>query len=96
MLCKPLTNIINAVFRTGQCPNMWKRAEMTPLNKVKSLTTYKDRRPISLLFHLRKITKKSCNIFQNLTTNMLEDLTGSGSDPVFSLAERLWAYDNKQ
>ena len=58
ILCKPLTTIINAVFRTGLFPNMWKHAEITPLNKVKSPSTYKDHRPISLLFHLGKITEK--------------------------------------
>ena len=37
---------------------MWKHAEITPLNKVKSPSTYKDHRPTSLFFHLGKIIEK--------------------------------------
>ena len=58
LLSQPITHIVNHVLTTGEFPHLWKKAEISPLNKVRSPKTFKDLRPISLLFHLGKITEK--------------------------------------
>lgn len=57
-LAAPVTHIINCILSKGVYPTYWKTAEITPINKVKNPKTFKDMRPISLLFHLGKITEK--------------------------------------
>ena len=57
LITQPMTNIINTVLKSGHFPRLWKRAEITPLKKVKSPKTFKQLRPISLLFHLGKVTE---------------------------------------
>ena len=58
LLCAPVSNIINAVLSSGTYPKLWKAAEVTPIKKTKTPTQFKDMRPISLLFHLGKVTEK--------------------------------------
>lgn len=58
LLSAPVTDIINSILASGTFPAVWKQAEVTPINKVKSPKEYKDMRPISLLFHLSKIAEK--------------------------------------
>jgi hypothetical protein len=45
------------MLATGQYPNKWKRAQVIPIPKLRSPSTYKDYRPISLLFHLGKLAE---------------------------------------
>jgi hypothetical protein len=57
-ICIPLYSIINSMLATGQYPDFWKRAQISPIPKTKHPTVYKDFRPISLLFHLGKIAEE--------------------------------------
>ena len=50
IMSKPITNIINAILANGYFPCLWKKAEVTPITKVKHPSKFKDMRPISLLF----------------------------------------------
>ena len=58
ILSEPITLIINDIFKSGQFPNLWKRAEVIPANKKSNPETFKDYRPISLLYHLSKIVER--------------------------------------
>ena len=51
----PLTDIINTMFSTQVYPSKYKQAEVTPLPKTGNAMTYKDYRPISLLWHCGKV-----------------------------------------
>ena len=46
------------MLRSGYFPAVWKKAQITPVNKVRSPKLYKDMRPIALTFHLAKISEK--------------------------------------
>ena len=72
MICEPMHDIINTILATGKYPSLWKKAEISPIDKVKNPTTYKDRRPILLLFHLGKIAEKAIN---TLLQNEVEGFT---------------------
>jgi len=56
-VCVPLQDIINTMLSTLEFPNKWKRAQITPIPKVTKPSQYKDFRPISLLFHLGKLSE---------------------------------------
>ena len=58
-LCLPLCNVINSSLRRGIYPDIWKAAEVVPLEKVKSVKALSDFRPISLLWNLGKILEKA-------------------------------------
>ena len=53
----PITHIINSVFEQQHYPTMYKQSEVIPLPKIPSPSTYKDYRPISLLWHCGKIVE---------------------------------------
>ena len=71
LITHSLTNIINTVLRRGQFPILWKKTEIVPLNKVKTPHTFKQLRPISLLFHLGKVSK---TVSANLIKHQQPDL----------------------
>ena len=49
-------NFLNNVFKSGQCPTIWKIAQVVPLPKVnKDLTDPNSYRPISLTSHMGKL-----------------------------------------
>lgn len=73
LITQPMTDIINTVLKSGQFPRLWKRAEITPLNKVKSPQTFKQLRPISLLFHLGKVTESVISGFIKQDLPQLKD-----------------------
>ena len=52
-----MTNILNSELTTGSFLRIWKQAEVKPLPKTSNPKLYKDYRPITLLFHLSKITE---------------------------------------
>ena len=54
----PLHNIINCALDTNSFPDIWKKAQVVPIPKNKTPSTYKDYRPISLLFHLGKLLEE--------------------------------------
>ena len=55
VLSEPVTLLINDIFMSGKCPSLWKKAEDLSVAKNNNLDTFKDYRPISLLYYLRKI-----------------------------------------
>jgi len=55
----PLCTIINHCFVNGVFPNVWKVAEIVPIQKSKTVTSESDFRPISLLWHLGKVVEKA-------------------------------------
>ena len=57
-ICLPLHNIINSMLDTSEFPNMWKRAQIRPIPKIACPSKYKDYRPISILFHLGKLSEE--------------------------------------
>ena len=57
LLAQPISDIINSMLRSGYFQAMWKKAQITPVNKVRSPKLYKDMRPIALTFHLAKISE---------------------------------------
>ena len=57
-LVTPLHNIINCALDTNSFPDIWKKAQVVPIPKNKTPSTYKDYRPISLLFHLGKLLEQ--------------------------------------
>ena len=57
LLCEPITHLINSILSCGKFPTLWKKAEISPLKKTKHPTSFKDLRPISLLWHICKITE---------------------------------------
>lgn len=61
LLAKPIADIINSILTTGCYPSVWKAAEITPLPKTNCPKTYKDYRPIALLFHVGKIAERFMN-----------------------------------
>ena len=56
-ICIPVQHIINTMLDTGLFPDLWKKAEVKPLPKVKTPKQCKDYRPMSLLFHLGKLAE---------------------------------------
>ena len=62
-ICVPLCSIINKCFSSGIYPDIWKLAEVVPLEKSKSVTSESDFRPISLLWHLGKILERAMMFF---------------------------------
>lgn len=51
----PIADIINATFRQQEYPIKYKRAEVVPIKKISAPSTFKEYRPISLLWHCGKI-----------------------------------------
>ena len=56
-VCVPITDIINNILAQNEFPQKWKSAEIKPLPKVPTPAECKDYRPISLLYHLSKVTE---------------------------------------
>ena len=55
---EPVTLLINDIFMSGEFPSLWKKAEDVSVAKNNNLDTFKDYRPVSLLYHLRKIAER--------------------------------------
>ena len=58
VLVNPITLIINLSISTGQFPNAWKSAIVTPILKSGDLTSLSNYRPISILLTASKIAEK--------------------------------------
>lgn len=56
-VCEPIMDIINTILRDNEFPQKWKSAVIKPLPKTTTPTECKDFRPISLLYHLSKVTE---------------------------------------
>lgn len=56
-LCIPLHDILCCMLASRQFPRKWKQAEVVPLEKTPSPTSFSDYRPISLLYHSGKIAE---------------------------------------
>ena len=59
ILAKPIADIMTAILNSGAFPAVWKQAEVKPLPKTTNPASFKDFRPIALLFHLSKVAE-SC------------------------------------
>ena len=57
-LCVPIADIINHVISAKKFPAKWKEAVIRPIPKTRTPELAKDFRPISLLYHISKITEK--------------------------------------
>ena len=73
-ICVPLQDIINTMLTTSEFPCKWKRAQIKPVPKISSPTQYKDYRPISLLFHLGKLSE---DVIINKMKSKLSELVDS-------------------
>jgi gmma-aminobutyric acid receptor subunit gamma len=62
-ICVPMCNLINHCFSTGTYPDIWKQAEVVPLEKTKSAQSASDFRPISLLWNLGKVLERAIMFF---------------------------------
>ena len=70
-VCLPLNNIINSMLSTSEFPSKWKRAQIRPILKVACPSKYKDYRPVSILFHLGKLSEE---VIINKMRSKLEDV----------------------
>jgi hypothetical protein len=57
-LCVPVQDIVNLMFQTRRYPAKWKQGEVVPVPKNKNPKTAKDYRPITLLWHLGKVSER--------------------------------------
>ena len=57
-ICVPLCNIINSMLKTAEFPDKWKKSQIRPIPKTSNPTTFRDYRPVSLLFHLGKLSEQ--------------------------------------
>ena len=57
-MCIPVHNILNCMLSSCEYPDMWKRAQVKPAPKTQSPSSFKEYRPISLLFHLGKVAEQ--------------------------------------
>jgi hypothetical protein len=57
-ICIPVHDILNCMLSTCQYPNLWKKAQISPIPKISLPTVYKDFRPVSLLYHLGKVAEQ--------------------------------------
>ena len=58
LLCTPIHHIMATMLDESKFPDLWKKAQVNPIPKNKNSTSFKDFRPISLLFHLGKVAEK--------------------------------------
>jgi len=90
-LARPMTNIINTIFKTQKFPNCWEHAEIRPILKCKVPNQLKDFRPISLLFQLSKVAEKC--IYRTLKKQLDKKLFSNqygftpGVEPTDALAD---------
>ena len=56
-IATPLHHIIECMLACKEFPAIWKRSEITPINKVASPDELKDFRPIALTYHCSKIAE---------------------------------------
>ena len=61
VLAEPMADIVYSILSSGIYPKIWKSAEVTPLPNTANPKSCEDYRPISLLFHLSKVTEKIIN-----------------------------------
>ena len=59
-ISKPLTNVINASFKSGQWPDIFKLETVTPIPKVHPTINIDDLQKISGLKNLNKVVEQNC------------------------------------
>ena len=57
-LCIPMTDIVNSMLKSAEFPSKWKRSQIKPIPKVSCPSKLKDYRPVSMLFHLGKLSEQ--------------------------------------
>jgi hypothetical protein len=103
-ICVPVTEIINSMLEQRQYPARYKTAEVRPLKKVTTPNSFKDYRPISLLWRLGKIMEKAMMsiykpvVLPALKTNQFAYLPSLGTVDALVSAVDDWtiALDSKQ
>ena len=82
----------NACFESGDIPNEWKRARVTPIHKNGDKQALSNYRPISVLSHVMKIFEKALHsqLYPYLTANGLVSPNQSGFRPLHSTSTVLF------
>ena len=53
-----MTDIVNSMLKSAEFPSKWKRSQIKPIPKVSCPSKLKDYRPVSMLFHLGKLSEQ--------------------------------------
>ena len=90
-LCVPLKIIFENILETGNFPDQWKEANVTPVHKKNDKQIISNYRPISLLPILAKVFEKIIfkNLYNYLTVNNLLTKNQSGFRPGDSCTNQL-------
>nr|CAI5855583.1 unnamed protein product [Callosobruchus analis] len=91
VIAKYITHIINCCIEVGYYPQLWKYSLIKPLPKSKSVSTYDDLRPISLLPTLSKIFERFIyvQLYEYVTTKGILPETQSGFRKEYSTTSAL-------
>ena len=77
------------MIKTQKCSKLWKIAEIRPLKKVQNPGTYNDYRPVSPLWHIKKVAETAFHtiykqhVIPKLNTNQYAYLTSSDTTDAF-------------
>ena len=90
-LYKPLKIIFSNIIETGEYPDLWKIANVTPIHKKKDKQVHKNYRPISLLPLLSKVFEKLIvkHLYNYFSSNSLISKNQSGFTPGDSCTNQL-------
>ena len=93
----PLEIIFNNIIETGEFPDQWKLANVTPIHKKKDKQIHTNYRPISLLPLLAKIFDKAIfkHLYNYFFSNSLISLNQSGFTPGDSCTNQLISLVNE-
>ena len=90
-LCIPLEIIFNNIITTGNFPEQWKKANVTPVHKKNDKQIISNYRPISLLPILAEVFERIVfkNLYNYLISNELITKNQSGFRPGDSCSNQL-------
>ena len=96
-LSKPLKIIFSNIIESGQFPDQWKIANVTPIHKKKDKQIHTNYRPISLLPLLAKVYEKAIfkHLYNYFFSNSLISKNQSGFTPGDSCTNQLIALTNE-
>ena len=70
-IARPLTNLFNSSLRSSTVPDIWKKANVSPIHKKDDKTSVENYRPISLISLVGKTFEKA--IFKHVHNFLLEN-----------------------